>query len=169
MPRASDHQSGLTIEHLRALLAYDPATGLFTWLVAQSRRNHVGDVAGAMRLGYRAIQIDGRHYCAHRLAWFYVHGRWPVYEIDHVNGVKADNRLLNLREATSLENKRNRKRCRRNTSGFKGVSAIGRKWRAKIRTDEGRIYLGRFDTPEEAYAARCAAAQQYHGEFARFE
>lgn len=92
-------------------------------------------------------------------------------QIDHINGNRADNRWLNLREADSCQNRQNMKRSSRNTSGFKGVSwhERGQKWMAQIACRGGREHLGLFDTIEAAYAAYCAAAKRLHGEFARFK
>src|SRR5215468_6803827 len=71
--------------------------------------------------GYVHIGVDGRTYSAHRLAWFYVYGVWPEHDIDHMNGVRGDNRLVNLREATHIQNCRNSRTCRPNKNGFRGV------------------------------------------------
>lgn len=92
---------------------------------------------------------------------------WPL--VDHVNGNGLDNRRANLRPATNAENMRNRRRYANNTSGFKGVTfdkAKGR-WKAQIRLDGRRRYIGRYDTAEEAARAYDAAARELHGEFAR--
>lgn len=163
----------LTLERLKSLLSYDPKTGIFRWKVAQSRRNHVGDEAGSIHknTGYRFIQIDGIAYTAGRLAWFYHYGRWPEGEADHEDLNKLNNRIRNLRDATGAQNKHNVGILRNNTSGFKGVSrfkdSIDRPWRAQIRLNGERHYLGRFATAEEAAAAYSRAANSLHGKFAR--
>jgi len=89
--------------------------------------------------------------------------------VDHKDGDGLNNQRDNLRAATQVQNLRNARRRCDNTSGFKGVSYDTRKkrWRANIRYDHRQIHLGRFKTPEEAYAAYCAAAAKYFGEFAR--
>lgn len=160
----------LTAERLREVLHYNPLTGVFTWLV-QRKRARRGAVAGTPNgQGYRKIRIDGRPYRAARLAWFYVHGRWPVNKIDHINTIRDDDRLCNLREATDNQSAQNQKRHRDSTHDLKGVYWSSRelKWWAKISVDGRCIRLGRFATAEEAHAAYCAAARQYHGEFAPF-
>jgi hypothetical protein len=88
--------------------------------------------------------------------------------VDHINHNTLDNRKENLRLATLSENQYNRKRCKRNTSGYKGVSwsKLHNKWRARICITKERLHLGLFDTAEEAYKIYCAAAEKYHGEFA---
>ena len=115
--------SDLTAERLREVLDYGPDTGVFTWKIRTNSRVKVGDVAGALRPdGYIQISIDGRLHRAHRLAWLYVTGESPPDQIDHINGVRDDNRIANLRLATSAENKQNLRRAKsRNKTGFLGV------------------------------------------------
>lgn len=124
-----------TLSKLTELLDYDPHTGLFTRKVVTSNRVKIGDVAGSRhREGYWEICVGGDRYLAHRLAWFFVHGTWPKCEIDHINGNRQDNRIVNLRLADRSENKFNTKKPRNNTSGHKGVSwnKDREKWVARV-------------------------------------
>lgn len=158
----------LTADRLRELLNYDPGTGVFTRKVGRAGNAKEGEVAGyRSRKGYRVIKIDCRPYKAHRLAWLYETGAWPADLIDHINGIKDDNRFVNLREATNAENIQNAKRFKSNSSGFKGVSFLRGRWSSRIRIGGKSKWLGWFYTPEEAYAAYISAAEKYHGEFAR--
>lgn len=153
-----------TQSHLKELLHYDPETGVFTWAVSRSGVR-IGDVAGCLkRNGYRYIGVDGRDYLAHRLAWLYMTGLWPADQIDHINGVKDDNRLVNLREATHLQNHQNRALDVKNTSGFLGVSwhRVTEKWRAYISVGGQQKHLGLFTRPEDAYAAHLTAKAELH-------
>ena len=153
----------LTIERLRELIDYDPATGLFICKIARINRR-IGDVEhGTCGRGYIAFCLDGKQYYAHRLAWFYVHGVWPRAEIDHVNRDITDNRMSNLREATRAQNAKN-------VPGqtLKGIMPNHERWQAQIRVDGKRIYLGTFDTRELAHAAYCEASRRMHGEFGRY-
>ena len=127
----------------------------------------VGMCAGCINHGYLRIKIDKKSYQAHRLAWFYVYGVWPMALLDHINCDPADNRIVNLREANMSENKRNSGPHKDNKSGYKGVSSKGNRWRAEIWIEGNRIRLGTFTTPEEAYSAYCSAAKKHHGKFAR--
>lgn len=155
----------ITQNKLKELLSYDPETGVFRWKVRRkgSRKGGVGTTGPR---GYITITIDGVKYYAHRLAWFYETGRWPKLEIDHISGVKADNRIRNLREATRSQNAANIKSRRNGLKGCCFVAAL-RKWQVAIRTRTGRLYLGLFDTEQLAHAAYMDAATRIHGEFAR--
>ena len=118
------------------------------------------------------MQIDGRRYLAHRLAWFYVYGEWPRKGLDHINRDRLDNRIANLREADHAQNVQNRGPMSNNKSGFKGVFFNPRHtqpWQAQI-TARGQYFnLGRYATAEEAHEAYKEAAARLHGEFARTE
>lgn len=161
----------ITPAYLRQILAYDPDTGEFTWKESRSHLAAGSNAGRKNRDGYSQIQIDGRKYSAHRLAWLLVHGRWPANQIDHRNGVRDDNRLANLREALPSENQHNCRISARNTSGIKGVSwnKQAGKWGAHIRVSRRQIFLGHFDNVELAGAAYTEASQKYHGEFGRIK
>ena len=157
----------LTQARLKEVLHYDPETGVFKWVVLISNVK-AGAVAGSKHnKGYLMISIDSKRYLSHRLAWFYIHGWWPTDQIDHINGVKDDNRLCNLREATPAENARNTGIRATNTSGYKGVSLRKeiKKYAARVRHNGRCFFLGYFDCPKEAHAAYCAAAEKLNGEF----
>lgn len=161
----------LTAERLREVLFYNEQTGLFTWHITLSNRAQAGEIAGRSRSnGYVRISVDRHLYAAHRLAWLYVTGEWPKHQIDHINGVRHDNRWLNLREATSAQNKFNMGIRKNNTSGFKGVSwhAPRERWVAYIRIDGRTRNLGYYDSPYEAHEAYRRAADSLFGEFANY-
>ena len=148
---------------LKSLLHYDPDTGVFTWKVSPSSRVRPGDRAGSKNgRGYIRIMIDTKHYMTHRLAWLYVYGVWPVDKIDHINGDSLDNRICNLREATQAENMQNITVSASNTTGYLGVSPVMSKYRAQIRVNCTALYLGLFDTPEQAHQAYLAAKAKFH-------
>ena len=156
----------ITQTRLKKFLRYNPETGVFTWLVSL-RRGRPGAEAGHKRPdGYIKIGIEKTQYYASRLAWLYVHGRWPEVETDHINGIRSDNRIENLREATRLENSQNLKFNKKNTSGFQGVSCEkkrkSKKWRAQIEVNTKQIVLGFFSTAEEAGMAYINAKATLH-------
>ena len=160
----------LTQDRLKEVFRYDPISGIFTRLIATSNNVKVGDVAGTPNeLGYLLICIDGHRYRAHRLAWLYMTGRWPVDEIDHVESNPRDNRFAKLREATHAQNMANCRKPSTNRSGLKGVSwdAINQRWRASISVRGKSINLGRFSTKRLAHTAYLKAAQNAFAEFAR--
>lgn len=151
----------LTRQRLLEVLAYDAASGRFTWLQPSSPRVFIGSPAGTLHKGsgYRRLMVDRRKYQEHRLVWLAATGDFPPNLIDHINGVKNDNRIANLRLATRKQNNENVKLRVDNTSGFKGATRKpdGR-WEAQIQTNKTKMYLGLFDTPEAAHAAYVHAA-----------
>ena len=163
----------LNYARLRELLEYDPMTGIFKWRIYRAWQSMPGKVAGyATKRGYVHISVDQKSYKAHRLAWLYVHGIWPdTAHLDHINGNPADNRIANLRLATPSQNGMNSRRYQNNTSGFKGVTKGKRDkmWRAQIKKAGVLIQLGRFETPEQAHVAYCAAAVKLHRDYRRTE
>lgn len=167
----SNFNSTLSLEDLKRVLTYNPETGIFIWAERTGRRVKAGDLAGAKTAhGYIAIRVYRKNYLAHRLAYFYVNGKWPEQFIDHINGIRNDNRIENLRQATMLENNRNTKNRVTNTSGFKGVSFnrnTGR-WVARLKIKNQRSLRGAYATAEEAGAAYKEFAKQAYGEFARY-
>lgn len=158
----------ITPDRLRALLRYDAASGEMHWLVTNSNRAKAGSLAGSVDVhGYRQIKIEGRVYKFHHVAWLHAHGVWPDSEIDHKDGDPLNNRLDNLRLATSSQNSWNTRPHRDSATGFKGVSRNGKKYVAAIMTRGAKKRLGRFDTAEEAHHAYCVAAKLHHGQFAK--
>lgn len=159
----------VSVSHLKKILDYNPETGIFTWLI-RPRRRACSPVAGTISLGYRRICIKQHHYSAHQLAWLYVTGQWAGGEIDHINGVKDDNRWVNLRKADRQTNQANSKIRVSNKTGFKGAGsplAGRRKFPARITVNYKTLWLGSFDTAQEAHDAYLAAAREHFGEFAR--
>ena len=147
-----------TQKELKRVLRYDPETGEFTWKVSKGTA-HAGSVAGHLHSdGYTHIGINGKIYKAHRLAWLYVHGKWPKDQIDHINHVRNDNRISNLREASNKDNGLNQKLHKTNSSGVSGVypHTPGR-WKSSIMKNGKLKHLGHFDSFKEAVAARKSA------------
>jgi hypothetical protein len=156
-------EQGLSADRIRDLLYYDPDTGTF---VRRESRGGMrkGSNAGCIGAnGYLRVRVDGKNYLCHRLAWLYVFGRWPVDQIDHINGIRSDNRIVNLRECSNAENHKNR-RANKNGNGTLGASwhkNMG-KWQSQIGVNGKKIYLGYFDTKEEAHTAYLEAKKQFH-------
>ena len=167
----------LTVEHVRALVEYDSATGVFTWkrrpdhVSANKIFNAVWSGKRADRLapdGYRFLRVSGAMRRAHRIAWMHFYGEQPPPEIDHKDRNPANNSIENLRAADDHQNMANRSLNKTNTSGFKGVSwhKKNRVWVASIFVRGKRHYLGSYSDAREAAAAYISAAREFFGEFA---
>lgn len=154
----------ITAEQLREILDYNMETGIFIWKISPSKAVKAGDVAGNIdKRGYSTLGIRGEIYRTHRLAWLYVTGSWPTGMIDHINGIKADNRLVNLRDVGAGGNSENvRKPNKRNKSGFMGVIWYQNKWRASITVNRKTIRIGDYTTPDEAHQAYLNAKRMFH-------
>lgn len=158
-------------ERLKELLRYIPETGQF-FGTKTGRKFYVDREAGSKRSNGRiSIRIDNVRFEAHRLAFLYIHGYMPAM-VDHINGNVSDNRIENLRACDNRKNQHNRKVSGRNAVGLKGVQFANRPghkplFRSKITVNGKPIYLGYFQTAEEAHEAYWAKAQEYFGEFAR--
>lgn len=145
-------------------LKYDPDTGIITWKISPATHIPVGSEAGGTYDGgYGRIKFNGISHTSHRIAWLLHYKQWPKDQIDHINRVRNDNRILNLREVTNSQNKQNSGVTSNCESGFRGVTKSGDKWLARITPSIGkRVTLGRFNSPEEASEAYINAKQQYH-------
>lgn len=153
-------------ERLIEALDYDKETGIFTWKIKPRNAVYVGDVAGHRNkiTGYCSIIFDKKYYPSHRLAWFYVTKNWPDV-IDHIDGNRANNAFVNLRNGDVKLNAQNKRNAQRNNkSGFLGVEEItkGLLYRARIRAGKQLIQLGCYKTPEEAHKAYLDAKREHH-------
>lgn len=156
----------ITQERLKEVLHYDKDSGVFTWInkPKKAHRIKIGDIAGCLKEdGYIRLAIDGSRYYAHRLAWLYEYGYIP-YQIDHINQVRSDNRIVNLRESNDSLNMKNKTQYDNNTSGVTGVywRKDRNRWIAKIRVDGEQIFLGMFTKYSDAVDARKNAEVLYN-------
>lgn len=160
----------LTQERLKEVLDYNPETGLFTRKVStKGRFGRVGTTAGTItEHGYRAICIDKKLHYAHRLAWLYETGIYPNTEIDHINRDRLDNRISNLRPASSSENGYNNPKRKHNKSGYKCVhwSKVGKKWLVQVGAEGKRHNLGYYDDVNIAAVIANVGMLKYQGKFA---
>jgi len=162
----------MTKEQLHELFEYKD--GNLIYKIRRGPRGKIGDVAGSIckTTGYRRIPINKKFHKAHRLVWIYYNGEIPIgLDIDHINRVKTDNRIQNLRLATNAQNTQNVTKYKINTSGYKGVHYRKdvEKWVARISIDNKRIHLGFYETAELAGEAYKSAAEKLHKEFACWE
>ena len=115
------------------------------------------------RTSYIAIYIEGNTYCAHRLAYLYMTGKFPDLQIDHIDRDGLNNKWENLREVSNIENARNRGVNSNNKSGVPGIYWDKRcgKWIARIDIPKGRIHLGTFSSFLDACCSRKSAEKKY--------
>ena len=156
---------------LREAFNYDPKTGALTRLVG-TRRSHIGDVAGYLNnIGYRQVSFGGRIFSVHRLIWVMHYGSSPNGEVDHINGDRSDNRICNLRLATSSQNNQNRRLSSRNKTGIKGVFRVkwGKRkaWRVSLGHDYGEYYITHFECFGRAIKHAAEMRIKLHDQFAR--
>ena len=152
---------------LREYVSYDPVSGFLTWRKADERRILDDRCERLSGRGYLDLGLPGGHRLqAHRAAWGLTYGEMPNGPLDHINRVRTDNRLANLRVVTHSQNNFNCGPRPTNKSGFRGVSwwAYVGKWRAVISVDGKQKYLGAYDTKEEAATAYARAAATYFGD-----
>lgn len=157
----------LTQAEVQRLLHYDPETGMFTNRIPRGASSKPGTRAGSKnQKGYWSIGIEGRYYGAHRLAWLYSYSVWPPGQIDHIDGVKDNNCLSNLRLATPSENQQNRSVQANNELRIRGVCFAPtnclKPWRAQLKINKKFVLARYFATLEEATAARREAELKYH-------
>ena len=163
MRPSTSKEALISQEEVQRLLFYCPASGIFTRLIHRGRMR-VGSVAGWVECdGYRRIEIKGKSFLAHRLAWFYVTGGWPPLDIDHRNGNTDDNRWDNLREANDSLNMQNQRVAHKNNKAqVLGVSERDNWYRARITLDGKTKNLGNFKTKEGAASAYLTAKRTLH-------
>lgn len=153
----------VSVDRLRALFVYDPETGIVSRRIA-----HFGRPAGAVvgtlnRGGYLVVSVDRKLLYLHRIALALTTGAWPLAEIDHIDGLKSNNRWANLRDVDRSTNCQNRRGADRDSgTGLLGAFVAGEKFESKIRVRGAMHRLGTFDTAEEAHAAYIAAKRELH-------
>ncbi len=149
--------TNITKEKLRSICTYDKHTGIF---IFNNKNNYIYESNN----GYLKFCISGRSYLLHRLAWLYEYGIYQDYQIDHINHIRDDNRILNLRLVTHKENGKNQKIRTTNKSGATGVSFDKQrnKWRAQIMIDGKCLYLGIYYNKSDAISAREEANKKYN-------
>jgi hypothetical protein len=158
----------LDISRLRELFTYDPFTGDVRRLTTRN----AGKVCGTkFSTGHLQVSVDGKMTGVHRIAWALRHGEYPALEIDHINGDGADNRLCNLRVATSSQNNQNRRLSLRNKTGIKGVFRVkwakNTRWRVAVGHDNGQYYITHFQCFGQAIKHAVEMRAKFHDQFAR--
>lgn len=154
----------ITADSLRCNLDYDPITGLFRW--RKDRGTAIaGNIAGCLHhSGYWQIRFQMNSVFAHRLAWLHYYGSFPIGQIDHINGIRTDNRIANLRDVTASINLQNYRRAtsRKKSCSYLGVYKQGGRYRARIAVNGKNLHVGCFSNAEDAYAAYLKAKRSLH-------
>ena len=154
----------LTQSELKEQLHYEPDTGIFTH-IPKKRNKRKSLIAGfESKEKYLCIGLNGKYYKLHRLAWLYVYGEFPKNSLDHINGIRSDNRIINLREATYAENCQNIAIYSNNSTGYMGVTYFknNKKYGAQISFNGINRYLGLYETAELAHEAYLKAKESLH-------
>ena len=148
----------------RKFFSYDPETGEVTRRLTTGTRSQAGAVVGSDDMhGYLTVRFGKRSYKIHRLAWLIAHGCWPVGDVDHINGMRSDNRLTNLRDVSRGVNLQNQRKAPNNKStGVLGVYADKGKFYARISIQNKSKHLGTYATIAEASAVYVAAKRALH-------
>ena len=165
------------IDYAKEHMHYDPDTGEFRWIKKPHMMNvggkcNPGDLVGSIhRSGYRTATIKGKHVQLHRLAWIFVYGEISSEMIDHINGIRDDNRIENLRLASHAQNMHNSHSREKIGSSVKNVNwdKESGKWRVRVRYNGKRHHGGRFESLADAEAAAKKLILELHGEFARIK
>ena len=145
------------LSNLKDFLSYDSVSGLFIWKTARGGKAIKDSLAGTLdQDGYIRIRFNGESWAAHHLAWWFVYGELPSFQIDHIDENKTHNAIHNLRDGTgSVQNlNKSKPRVDNKSTGFKGVTVHKRtpnRFMASLTYQGKRKYLGSFSTPEEAH------------------
>ena len=142
------------IERLNELFSYDSLTGVVTRKCNTGKLRNKGHIVGTNNDGHLRVCVDRSYYQLHRIVWKLHTGDDPSpYEIDHINRIRDDNRIDNLRLVTTQNNLKNKSVYSTNKSGFPNVFKRGKRYMASIRHNGDKTYLGSFNTAQEAHNA----------------
>lgn len=156
----------LTQEYLKSIILYEPLTGMFIWRYKEACPSFKrgGRISNCVEKdGYIQIRISGKSFKAHRLAFLYITGEWPKEQVDHINGIRRDNRWCNIRECTPRENMFNMRAC---VDGkIKGIRKKNKSYEVTLRINGIPTYLGSYKNLEDAVKTIRAAREKYHKDF----
>lgn len=156
-------RDAIDAKRLRSVLEYDAASGAFIW-ISDRGNGRRGKLAGSINVdGYLCIKVDKKLYGAHRLAWLYVYGEFPTHEIDHIDGNRLNNAIINLRDVTHQQNMHNQCNAQKhNGTNIFGVSRNGKSFAARIRINGKQLWLGTFKTKAAAHEAYLKTKRELH-------
>lgn len=143
---------------IEEMLSYNQYDGTIRWKIAPNLGyTKSGDIAGTIdNKGYIVISIGYKRYKAHRLAWYLHYGRWPKFQIDHIDRNKQNNKINNLRDVKQSKNQLNTGPRKDSSTGHRGVSwnKKRQKWQVRIQIDGKRTELGFFSDINDAISKR---------------
>lgn len=162
-----DKQDVITAQELQQIVEYFPESGIFLWKITKGNYVKTGKEFGSWDLyGYKTVRINKKSYKLHRLAWLYVYGKMPANDIDHINGIRHDNRISNLRDVTrqtNLENQTILKRKKKHTTLIGAYFDVRKNtYYSRISIKNKNIHLGTFKTEQQAHDAYVAAKRKFH-------
>jgi len=131
-------------------LQYNPETGDIVWVKNSGKNKLTNKVIKSISQGYIRFSFNNKQYLAHRVAWYLHYGTWPKGEIDHINGIRNDNRINNLRDVTRIINQNNRDYHRSKTCKYYTFHKSTNKWQVQKRINGKYTHLGLFNTEELA-------------------
>lgn len=158
-------EADIPVARLREVFSYDAEAGQLLWAVNKGTQAPAGSIAGSVSNGYRRVQLDGVSTMAHRICWALWHSEWPKGLIDHIDGNRSNNRILNLREGSYAMNRENQRKPRADSaSGVLGACwhKSTKKWKASIQVNGKHIHIGLFASAEAAGAAYLAKKREIH-------
>jgi hypothetical protein len=150
----SQIEKRLNPESLSDVLSYAPETGQLTWkaVVNRQRKDLIGKIAGQKHhSGYLCITFNGKEYAAHRVCFYLHHGRWPKNYIDHINGIRDDNRICNLRDVQRCINAQNQKEHREGKLWGASWQKRNGNWMARFTHKGKQMRFGSYATEEQAH------------------
>jgi len=156
--------NSISAEEARKFLDYNQETGEFSWRLTRSSRARAGATLGSWDMhGYKTVRILGRSYKLHRLAYLIMTGSWPSGDIDHLNGIRHDNRWANLRDVPRVVNLQNR-RAGVGRTGLLGAYFDPRKncYYSRISMGDKSVHLGTFSSAQAAHEAYVEAKRRMH-------
>jgi hypothetical protein len=158
----------LTQERVRYLFTYDEKNGLLLRNLKRGKGLPGKPSLCKDKDGYHVVGIDNKNYRTHRVIWLYVYGEFPEGYLDHINRIRTDNRIENLREADYSKNGYNTKTPKANTTGVKNVQWIKHmnKYQVRLRANNQNLVIGHFADLELAELVAIEARNKYHGTFA---
>ena len=157
-----------TLHELQKFYSYDPETGhICRHAKPKFSRAKLGVVDGKSQEGYIIVCHGNEKFKAHRMAFLFINGQWPITEIDHVDGVRHNNKWKNLRLATRMQNRQNSRTPKNNTSGHRGVSRYRQFWKVQAQINGKKHFIGHFLDLSEAVAAHEDFIKAAHGPFYR--